>query len=167
MGIWGRRVFAALFCVFLLRGTGLRAVETLPLKREKVPEVVRTNFDLAHPHAKRVRWGVWEGIYYARTGWGAGKVFSFFQSNGEWICTRWQVEEGQIPLRSYQFLQAEYPACTVVVCHYEEDRWNGRHYYVLLEEKGVADSRREICFDLTGEKVDFPQEGIRFGEIVN
>lgn len=124
----------------------------------EVPEAVQESFYLAHPVSsfRFIRWA-WTPVgYCARYNFPFNEVSSIFQSNGEWVSTRWVIPESTLPLRAHDFISSKYAFYELRSCSYEEDRWQGRHYYALLSIKGIEGYMTEICFDLKGnvESID-------------
>lgn len=124
----------------------------------EVPEAVQESFYLAHPVSsfRFIRWA-WTPVgYCARYNFPFNEVSSIFQSNGEWVSTRWVIPESTLPLRAHDFISSKYAFYELRSCSYEEDRWQGRHFYALLSIKGIEGYMTEICFDLKGnvESID-------------
>lgn len=120
-----------------------------------VPDAVQESFHLAHPNSafRFVRWEWTRVGYCARYNFPFNEVSSLFQSNGEWVSTRWVIPEANLPLKAHDFISAKYAFYELRSCTYEEDRWQGRHYYALLSIKGIEGYMTEVCFDLKGNVV--------------
>lgn len=147
----------------LLAALSFFCVLSEPLRAQRVawyevPEAVQESFYLAHPVSsfRFIRWA-WTPVgYCARYNFPFNEVSSIFQSNGEWVSTRWVIPESTLPLRAHDFISSKYAFYELRSCSYEEDRWQGRHYYALLSIKGIEGYMTEICFDLKGnvESID-------------
>lgn len=121
-----------------------------------LPPAVQESFRLAHPNLfplKVVKWD-WTSVgYCARYNLPYKEVSSLFQSNGEWVSTRRVIPETTLPLRAHDFISAKYAFYDLRSCAYEEDRWQGRHYYALFSIRGIQGYMTEVCFDMQGNVV--------------
>lgn len=142
----------ALFLLFLLPGgAGAQRVY-----KSSLPPAVQESFRLAHPHLfplKVVKWD-WTSVgYCARYNFPYKEVMSLFQTNGEWVSTRSVIPEATLPLRAHDFISSKYAFYNLRSCTYEEDRWQGRHYYALFSIRGIPGYMTEVCFDMQGNVV--------------
>lgn len=152
-----RKFRALLFIGFFLL-VSLVDLKGQRVSRREVPDAVIESFRLAHPGPalRLVKWERSELGYQARVMFFQKEIISLFQSNGEWVSTRWSVLESSLPVQAHEFIKGKYPLCHVRRCYYEEDRWSGRHYYVVLVNNEDKVSS-ELCFDFKGEFLDlFP-----------
>lgn len=149
------RILAGAALLFLLlfvpEGAGAQRVYKSSLPRE-----VQESFRLAHPKLfplKIVKWD-WTSVgYCARYNFPYNEVMSLFQTNGEWVSTRSVIPEATLPLRAHDFISAKYAFYNLRSCTYEEDRWQGRHYYALFSIRGIPGYMTEVCFDMQGNVV--------------
>ncbi len=144
---------AALLFLLLLVPEGAGAQRVY---RSSLPPAVQESFRLAHPHLfplKIVKWD-WTSVgYCARYNLPYKEVMSLFQTNGEWVSTRTVIPEATLPLRAHDFISAKYAFYNLRSCTYEEDRWQGRHYYALFSIRGIPGYMTEVCFDMQGNVV--------------
>ncbi|MDE6493918.1 MAG: hypothetical protein K2L50_04990 [Bacteroidales bacterium] len=119
----------------------------------EVPQEVVESFYLAHPRSawKMIQWELADMGYCARINLQPKEISSLFQANGEWLSTRWTIPEAKLPLVSHDFISDKYAFYQLRSCSYEEDRWDGRHYYVQLSIYGIDGYITEICFDFHGD----------------
>ena len=149
------RIFAGAALLFLLlfmpEGAGAQRVY-----KSSLPPAVQESFRLAHPNLfplKIVKWD-WTSVgYCARYNFPYNEVMSLFQTNGEWVSTRRVIPEATLPLRAHDFISAKYAFYNLRSCTYEEDRWQGRHYYALFSIRGIPGYMTEVCFDMQGNVV--------------
>lgn len=111
------------------------------------------SFYLAHPRSawKMIQWELADMGYCARINLQPKEISSLFQANGEWLSTRWTIPEAKLPLVSHDFISDKYAFYQLRSCSYEEDRWDGRHYYAQLSIYGIDGYITEICFDFHGD----------------
>lgn len=149
-----------LFACVLFVGTGHVAAQRVPWS--DVPKEVVESFYLAHPRSewKIVHWELADMGYVSRINLEPKEISSLFQANGEWVSTRRVVPESQLPLFAHDFISEKYAFYTLRSCTYEEDRWQGRHYYALLSIYGIEGYLTEVCFDLKGNVVSIDGEEI-------
>ena len=124
--------------------------------KSSLPPAVQESFRLAHPNLfplKIVKWD-WTSVgYCARYNFPYKEVMSLFQTNGEWVSTRRVIPEATLPLRAHDFISSKYAFYNLRSCTYEEDRWQGRHYYALFSIRGIPGYMTEVCFDMQGNVV--------------
>ncbi|MCM1531245.1 MAG: hypothetical protein NC048_06525 [Bacteroides sp.] len=142
-------LLACVFCMGVQRAAAQRVAWS------DLPEEVVTSFHLAHPHSqyKIVHWELADMGYVARINLEPKEISSLFQANGEWVSTRRVVPESQLPLLAHDFISEKYAFYMLRSCTYEEDRWQGRHYYALFSIYGIEGYLTEVCFDMKGNVV--------------
>ena len=149
------RFFAGAALLFLLLFVQERAGAQRVYK-SSLPSAVQESFRLAHPNLfplKIVKWD-WTSVgYCARYNFPYNEVMSLFQTNGEWVSTRRVIPEATLPLRAHDFISSKYAFYNLRSCTYEEDRWQGRHYYALFSIRGIPGYMTEVCFDMQGNVV--------------
>lgn len=148
-----QRIFLYLLaCVFF---AGLQRATAQRVAWSELPQEVVTSFYLAHPGSewKIVHWELADMGYVSRINLEPKEISSLFQANGEWVSTRRVVPESQLPLLAHDFISEKYAFYMLRSCTYEEDRWNGQHYYALFSIFGIEGYLTEICFDLRGNVV--------------
>ncbi|MDE5762505.1 MAG: hypothetical protein K2H68_03210, partial [Bacteroidales bacterium] len=149
------RIFAGAALLFLLLFVQERAGAQRVYK-SSLPSAVQESFRLAHPNLfplKIVKWD-WTSVgYCARYNFPYNEVMSLFQTNGEWVSTRRVIPEATLPLRAHDFISSKYAFYNLRSCTYEEDRWQGRHYYALFSIRGIPGYMTEVCFDMQGNVV--------------
>ena len=155
---WNRKGLLCLSVGFLLAGTGF--VKAQRVAWSDVPEEVVESFYLAHPRSawKMIQWELADMGYCARINLQPKEISSLFQANGEWLSTRWTIPEAQLPLISHDFINEKYAFYQLRSCSYEEDRWDGRHYYAQLSIYGIDGYITEVCFDFHGDVVSIDGE---------
>ncbi|MCM1168379.1 MAG: hypothetical protein NC324_00390 [Bacteroides sp.] len=142
-------LLACVFCMGVQRAAAQRVAWS------DLPEEVVTSFHLAHPHSQYriVHWELADMGYVARINLEPKEISSLFQANGEWVSTRRVVPESQLPLLAHDFISEKYAFYMLRSCTYEEDRWQGRHYYALFSIYGIEGYLTEVCFDMKGNVV--------------
>lgn len=123
------------------------------VSQSEVPDAVIESFRLAHPKPwfRLLRWEQSDMGYTSTFIFPEKGVSSLFQSNGEWISTRWPVPESSLPIKAHDLISEKYAFYQLRICMYEEDRWNGRHYYALFSMQGMDGYMTELCFNLKGD----------------
>lgn len=146
---------ASLFFWACVLCMGVQRVYSQRVAWSDLPDEVVTSFHLAHPRSqnKFVRWELADMGYVSRINLEPKEISSLFQANGEWVSTRWVVPESQLPLLAHDFISEKYAFYLLRSCTYEEDRWEGRHYYALFSIYGIEGYLTEVCFDLKGNVV--------------
>lgn len=139
-------------CAFCMCLTHARAQR---VSWSELPKEVVASFSLAHPGWERkiVHWELADMGYVSRINFEPKEISSLFQANGEWVSTRWVVPESQLPLLAHDFISEKYAFYMLRSCTYEQDRWNGQHYYALFSIFGIEGYLTEVCFDLKGDVV--------------
>lgn len=139
-------------CAFCI---GLPHARAQRVSWSELPKEVVASFNLAHPGWERkiVHWELADMGYVSRINFEPKEISSLFQANGEWVSTRWVVPESQLPLLAHDFISEKYAFYMLRSCTYEEDRWNGQHYYALFSIFGIEGYLTEVCFDLKGNVV--------------
>lgn len=134
---------------------GLQHAKAQRVAWSELPKEVVSSFYLAHPGWERkiVHWELADMGYVSRINLEPKEISSLFQANGEWVSTRRVVPESQLPLPAHDFISEKYAFYLLRSCTYEEDRWNGQHYYALFSIFGIEGYLTEICFDLRGNVV--------------
>ncbi|MCH5244593.1 MAG: hypothetical protein J1F29_06815 [Lentimicrobiaceae bacterium] len=134
---------------------GVQRVAAQRVAWADLPQEVVSSFYLAHPRSqfKIVHWELADMGYVSRINLEPKEISSLFQANGEWVSTRWVVPESQLPLLAHDFISEKYAFYMLRSCTYEEDRWEGRHYYALFSIYGIEGYLTEVCFDLKGNVV--------------
>ena len=142
------------FCACVL-WAGVQQAKAQRVAWSDLPEEVVSSFQLAHPHSqyKIVHWELADMGYVSRINLEPKEISSLFQANGEWVSTRRVVPESQLPLLAHDFISEKYAFYMLRSCTYEEDRWEGRHYYALFSIYGIEGYLTEVCFDLKGNVV--------------
>ncbi len=142
------------FCACFL-WAGVQQAAAQRVAWSDLPEEVVNSFLLAHPHSqyKIVHWELADMGYVSRINLEPKEISSLFQANGEWVSTRRVVPESQLPLLAHDFISEKYAFYMLRSCTYEEDRWQGRHYYALFSIYGIEGYLTEVCFDLKGNVV--------------
>lgn len=142
------------FCACFL-WAGVQQAAAQRVAWSDLPEEVVSSFLLAHPHSqyKIVHWELADMGYVSRINLEPKEISSLFQANGEWVSTRRVVPESQLPLLAHDFISEKYAFYLLRSCTYEEDRWQGRHYYALFSIYGIEGYLTEVCFDLKGNVV--------------
>ncbi|MDE5575078.1 MAG: hypothetical protein K2I87_05120, partial [Bacteroidales bacterium] len=142
------------FCACVL-WAGVQQAAAQRVAWSDLPEEVVNSFLLAHPRSqyKIVHWELADMGYVSRINLEPKEISSLFQANGEWVSTRRVVPESQLPLLAHDFISEKYAFYLLRSCTYEEDRWQGRHYYALFSIYGIEGYLTEVCFDLKGNVV--------------
>lgn len=142
------------FCACFL-WAGVQQAAAQRVAWSDLPEEVVNSFLLAHPRSqyKIVHWELADMGYVSRINLEPKEISSLFQANGEWVSTRRVVPESQLPLLAHDFISEKYAFYLLRSCTYEEDRWQGRHYYALFSIYGIEGYLTEVCFDLKGNVV--------------
>lgn len=137
-------------------------LEAQRVSRREVPDAVMESFHLAHPHPffRFVEWERSDVGYCSRIVFPQKEISSLFQANGEWVSTRWLIHESSLPLKAHDLISEKYAFYQLRSCMYEEDRWHGRHYYVLFSIYGIEGYMTELCFDLKGDLVSIDGQEI-------
>ena len=125
------------------------------LKTDDVPGDVTQSFSSEYPGAKITSW-VLDGSQYVANFKDDGSIGkAFFNNDGTWTKTTYDIPTSEIPLSISKYVNENYPNYEISVCNLREMPKVNTHYYleVRFPEVGSKDAPSVLTFDYVGNLI--------------
>lgn len=125
------------------------------LKTDDVPGDVTQSFTSEYPSAKLSFWALEDNQYVANFKDDGSNGKAYFQNDGTWIQTTYDVPTSEIPLSMTKYVTENYPNYEISVCRLREMPKVNTHYYleVRFPEVGGKDAPSVLTFDYVGNLI--------------
>jgi len=125
--------------------------QTRPIAEADLPAVVLTGFERAYPELPQRTWEQRNTRFVATIRLEEHTEFATFLETGEWVETRQDMEQSDLPEDIIAFINDKYSAYRIESIQYVEESNGGMYYEIFLVLRSNRNISTELIFDIGGQ----------------
>ncbi|MCL2413053.1 MAG: PepSY-like domain-containing protein [Bacteroidales bacterium] len=125
--------------------------QTRPIAEIDLPSVVFQGFERAYPDLPQRTWEQRNTRFVAIVRYETHTESAIFLETGEWVETRQDMEQSELPEIIITFINDKYAAYRIQSIQYVEESNGGMYYEILLSLRSNRNITTELIFDIGGQ----------------